>query len=85
MMQEIISDILETVLFKQLIEHEFGVGVEVPEITWRPVWEPPLQDKAAYLGNLVDNGIITLAEARMQLGFPAQSRRNKYSGLACSC
>ena len=74
MMQEIIGDILETVLFKQLIEHEFGKAVEIPKVTWKPVWEPPLQDKASYIGNLVDKGIITLAEARIQLGFPAQPK-----------
>ena len=46
MMQEIIGDVLETVLFKQLIEHEFGKEVEIPKVAWKPVWEPPLQDKA---------------------------------------
>jgi hypothetical protein len=70
MMQEILSDILETDLFKQLIEHKFGVGVEVPEIKWKPIWDASLQDKAAYLVNLVENGIVTVTEARMQLGFP---------------
>ncbi len=72
MMQEILSGILETDLFKQLIKHEFGEGVEIPKIKWKPIWEAPLQDKAAYLVNLVENGIVTVSEARMQLGFPEQ-------------
>jgi hypothetical protein len=40
MMQEIIGDTLETVLFKQLIRDEFGEGVEIPKIKWKPIWEP---------------------------------------------
>ena len=82
MMQEIIGDILETVLFKQLIEHEFGKAVEIPKVTWKPVWEPPLQDKASYISNLVDKGIITLREARVQLGFPEQPKEQDTPLLA---
>jgi len=69
MIQEIISDMLETDLFKQLIQTEFGEGVEVPHVKWRPIWEPTLQDKAKYLGDLVEKGIILPSEARAQLGF----------------
>jgi len=69
MMQEIIGDMLETDLFKQLIQTEFGEGVEVPHVKWRPIWEPTLQDKAKYLGDLVEKGIILPSEARAQLGF----------------
>ena len=58
MMQEILSDILETDLFKQLIEQKFGVGVEVPEIKWKPIWEATVEDKAKYLVNLVQTGIV---------------------------
>jgi hypothetical protein len=71
MMQEIIGDMLETDLFKQLIQTEFGEGVEVPHVKWRPIWEPTLQDKAKYLGDLVEKGIILPSEARAQLGFAA--------------
>jgi hypothetical protein len=70
MVQEIIADQLETGLFKQLIKTEFGEGVEVPHVKWRPIWEPTVQDKAKYLGDLVEKGIILPAEARAQLGFP---------------
>jgi hypothetical protein len=72
MMQEIIGDTLETVLFKQLIRDEFGEGVEVPKVKWKPLWEPPLADKAKYLCDLVDKGIILPKEARTQLGFPEE-------------
>lgn len=72
MLQEIIGDVLETVLFKQLIEHKFGEGVEIPKIKWKPIWEPTLQDKAKFIGDLVDKGIILPSEARMQLGFPEE-------------
>jgi len=72
MMQEIIGDTLETVLFKQLIRDEFGEGVEVPKVKWRPIWEPTFQDKAKVLGDLVDKGIILPKEARIQLGFPEE-------------
>jgi len=70
MMQEIIADQLETDLFKQIIRTEFGEGVEVPHVKWRPIWEPTVQDKAKYLGDLVEKGIILPVEARAQLGFP---------------
>jgi YHS domain-containing protein len=72
MMQEIIGDTLETVLFKQLIKDEFGEGVEIPKIKWKPIWEPTFQDKAKVLGDLVDKGIILPKEARIQLGFPEE-------------
>jgi len=72
MMQEIIGDTLETVLFKQLIRDEFGEGVEIPKVKWRPIWEPTFQDKAKVLGDLVDKGIILPKEARVQLGFPEE-------------
>ncbi|MEM3789237.1 MAG: phage portal protein, partial [Candidatus Bathyarchaeia archaeon] len=72
MMQEIIGDQLETCLFKQLIKDEFGEGVEIPKVKWRPIWEPSIQDKAKYLGDLVDKGIILPKEARTQLGFPEE-------------
>jgi len=72
MLQEIIGDILETVLFKQLIKHEFGEGVEVPKVKWHPIWEPKVEDKAKFVGDLVDKGIITRTEARTQLGYPPE-------------
>ena len=75
MMQEIIGDILETDLFKQLIQHEFGEGVEIPTIQWCPIWEATVEDKAKFVSDLVQNGIISVAEARMQLGYPAQPQR----------
>ena len=72
MLQEIIGAVLETVLFKQLIAHEFGEGVEIPKVAWRPIWEATVEDKAKFISDLVQNGIITVAEARMQLGYPAE-------------
>ena len=70
MMQETIGDLLETTLFKQLVEQQFGEGVEVPHVTWSPIWEPTLQEKAKYIADLAAKGIITTSEARMELGFP---------------
>jgi intein/homing endonuclease len=70
MMQEIMGDQLETCLFKQMIEGRFGKGIEVPRIKWKPIWEPTVQDKAKYLCDLVDKGIILPKEARKELGFP---------------
>jgi hypothetical protein len=64
MMQEIIGDTLETRLFKQLIEHEFGEGLEVPKVKWKPIWEPNLTDKAKLIGDLIDRAIIDRDEAR---------------------
>jgi hypothetical protein len=72
MLQEIIGDVLETILFKQLIDQEFGKGVEVPKVKWKPIWEPTLEDKAKFISDLVQQGIILPSEARMQLGFPAE-------------
>jgi hypothetical protein len=72
MLQEIIGDILETVLFKQLVEYKFGEGVEIPKVKWKPIWEPTLQDRAKFIGDLVDKGIILPTEARVQLGFPLE-------------
>jgi len=70
MLQELIGDMLETILFKQLITKKFGEGVEVPKVKWRPIWEPTIQDKAKFIGDLVDRGILDREEARSQLGFP---------------
>ena len=72
MMQELLADKLETDLFKQLIQSEFGEGVEIPHVKWKPIWEASLEDKAKYLGDLVEKGIILPREARMQLGFPEE-------------
>ena len=72
MMQEIMGDQLETCLFKQMIEGRFGKGIEVPRIKWKPIWEPTVQDKAKYLCDLVDKGIILPKEARKELGFPEE-------------
>jgi hypothetical protein len=72
MMQEIIGDILETKLFKQLIDNQFGEGVEIPKIKWRQIWEATIEAKAKFVSDLVQNGIITIAEARTQLGYPAE-------------
>ncbi len=70
MIQELISDVLETKLFKQLVEMQFGEGTEIPEIKWKPIWEASLQEKAAYMVPLVQLGIVQISEARVQLGFP---------------
>ena len=49
MLQEIIGDILETVLFKQLVRGEFGEGVEIPKVVWRPIWEATVEDKSRFV------------------------------------
>jgi hypothetical protein len=72
MLEEILGDIQETVLFKLLINEEFGEGVEVPTVSWRPIWEPTLDVKAKFVGDLVDKGIIMPTEARLELGFPEE-------------
>jgi hypothetical protein len=72
MLQELIGDTLETILFKQLLEAKFGEGVEVPTIKWRPIWEPTLDVKAKFIGDLVEKNIILRSEARPQLGYPEQ-------------
>jgi len=77
MMQEIIGDTLETLLFKQLIEHEFGEGLEVPKVKWKPIWEPNLTDKAKLIGDLIDRAIIDRDEARAQLGYPVAAGENE--------
>lgn len=77
MLQELIGDTLETVLFKQLIRQKWGEGTEVPRIRWRPVWEPSIDVKAKFIGDLVDKGILSTKEARPQLGFPEQITQNE--------
>jgi hypothetical protein len=72
MLQELLGDKLETDLFKQLVKSEFGEGVEIPHVKWKPIWEAPLQDKAKFLGDLVTQGIILPSEARSPLGFPEE-------------
>jgi len=72
MLQELIGDTLETVLFKQLIREKWGEGVQVPRVKWRPVWEPTLDVKAKYVADLVEKRIILPSEARPQLGYPEQ-------------
>jgi hypothetical protein len=72
MFQELIGDTLETVLFRQLIRAKWGEGKEIPHVKWRPVWEPTIDVKAAYITNLVKEGIVMPQEARPQLGYPEQ-------------
>lgn len=68
MIEELIGDMLETVLFKQLIESQWGEGFEIPKVKWRPIWEPTIQEKAAYYVALVQNNIAGIPEARLALG-----------------
>lgn len=70
MLQTIIGEMLETELFKQLIDTKFGEGVEIPEVAWKPIWEAKIEDKAKFAQGLVATGIITVVEARTMLGFP---------------
>jgi hypothetical protein len=72
MLQQLIGENIETDLFAQLVEAKFGEGVEVPHLAWKPVWEPTLDLKAKYIGELVQLGIILPSEARPQLGYPEQ-------------
>jgi hypothetical protein len=72
MIQELMGDVLETDLFKQLIEGKFGPGKEIPKVKWRPIWEATTQEKAAYYVALVQNGIATIPEARVALGLPLE-------------
>ena len=72
MMQEIMGDTLETVLFKQLLQAKFGDGIEIPKAKWRPIWEPTLDVKAKFISDLVEKNIILRSEARPQLGYPEQ-------------
>lgn len=72
MLQETLGDLLETDLFKQLVEAKFGEGVEIPHIKWRPVWEPTWDVKANTITNLVKENIIVREEARPQLGYPEE-------------
>jgi hypothetical protein len=72
MLQQLIGENIETDLFAQLVEAKFGEGKEVPHLAWKPVWEPTLDLKAKYIGELVQLGIILPSEARPQLGYPEQ-------------
>jgi hypothetical protein len=72
MLQNLIGEMLEIDLFAHLIEAKYGEGVEIPHIAWKPIWEPTLDVKAQYIGNLVQLGIILPSEARPQLGYPIQ-------------
>ncbi|MGB8780566.1 MAG: phage portal protein [Candidatus Bathyarchaeia archaeon] len=77
MLQELIGDTLETDLFKQLVESKFGEGVEIPKVKWRPIWEPTVQEKAAYMVALVQNQIATIPEARVALGLPLEPEQSE--------
>jgi len=72
MLQTLIGENIETDLFAQLVETKFGKGVEVPHIAWKPVWEPTLDLKAKYIGELVQLGIILPSEAKPPLGYSEQ-------------
>jgi hypothetical protein len=72
MLQELMGGTLETDLFKQLVQAKFGEGKEIPHAAWKPVWEPTLDLKAKYIGDLVEKQIILRSEARPQLGYPEQ-------------
>jgi hypothetical protein len=72
MLENLQGEMLETDIFKQLIDAKFGSGTEIPHVKWNPIWEPPLDVKANYLAIMVKEGVIYRSEARLQLGFPAQ-------------
>ena len=72
MIQNLLSDMIETDLFARLVKAKFGEDVEIPHVAWKPVWEPTLDVKAKYIGELVQLGIILPSEARPQLGYPEQ-------------
>jgi hypothetical protein len=77
MIEELIGDMLETVLFKQLIESQWGEGVEIPKVKWRPIWEPTIQEKAAYYVALVQNNIAGIPEARLALGLSEEPEKGE--------
>lgn len=70
MIQEALGDQLETVLFKQLVNQEFGPDVEIPLMKWRPIWEPSLTEMAPIIDTIFKDKIIERSEARLRLGFP---------------
>lgn len=77
MIEELIGDMLETVLFKQLIESQWGEGFEIPKVKWRPIWEPTIQEKAAYYVALVQNNIAGIPEARLALGLSEEPEKGE--------
>jgi hypothetical protein len=84
MLQEIIGDDVETMLFSALIQAKFGDGVELPKIKWRPIWEPTIQEKVKYFCELVDRKVATPEEVRVAVGLPEQIplSKNPQSGVA---
>ena len=72
MLQALIGEDIETDLFAQLVAAKFGEDMEVPHLAWRPVWEPTLDVKAKYVGELVGLKILLPSEARLELGYSQQ-------------
>jgi hypothetical protein len=72
MIQQLIGENLETDLFAQLVEAKFGEGKEVPQLAWKPIWEPTWDAKAKAISELVQLSVILRSEARPQLGYPEQ-------------
>ncbi len=80
MLQEIIGDDIETMLFSQLVKAKFGKGTEVPSMKWRPIAEPTLTEKAQVYAQGLQLGAITQVEYRAVLGLPDQPVTKVQSG-----
>jgi hypothetical protein len=70
LMQEIIGDDLETMLFTRLLEAKFGPGQEVPSIKWKPIWNATLQEITPFVQVLAEVGAIGKGELRLKAGLP---------------
>jgi len=68
-MQEMIADQLESVLFKQIITRKFGEGTEIPKIKWHPILEIDPETKSKMVTLLLEYGVVTVDEARAEMGY----------------
>ena len=68
-MQEMIADRVESVLFKQIITRKFGRGTEIPKIKWHPILEMDPETKSKMVTLLLEYNVITIDEARAEMGY----------------
>ena len=68
-MQEMIADQLESVLFKNIITRKFGEGTEIPKIKWHPILEMDPETKSKMVTLLLEYSVLTIDEARAEMGY----------------
>jgi len=78
-LQKEVADVLETQVFKYVLEAKFGKGCPVPKIVWNELFNKNENDIVSRIVSLKGSGLITFNEARMMLqdiGYKLEDLKN---------